>query len=334
MDKTRSKEFMYPDERAYYAQVLSELEGYTINMLDIKNDGRGVWAVTNAPEPNKEYTIFNMPRKTSGIIPREMPYKEGTYISWDKLEEMTEAKKGDKNTQNKPITLISVNHFKMEHVDQDLEKFKKEGAQILAVELPTNLQSAVDKFLESPQNRTNELEFGEAWNDVTIEENMENVRKTLENITGVRVDNKDVIESMESGIENPMDGNTTLKYLVNTIQQAHKMGFDIKAIDCPTSLKTQNMFEGNDEITEHRNKTMANNLAKISNQSNTVAIVGALHTDPNQKATPIQTFLSSLNVESKLLNYENPRVPEKELNSVAKPISKTPKKVMEEMGMQ
>lgn len=327
MDETKSKEFMYPNERTYYAQVLSELEGYTVNMLDIKNDGRGVWAVTNDPEPNKEYTIFNMPRKTSGIIPREMPYKEGTYTSWDKLEAMTQNEKGNKNPQNEPVTLISVNHFKMEYIDQDLEKFKKEGAKTLAVELPTNLQSAVDKFLGSQQNKTDELEFGEAWNDVAIEENIENVKKTLESITGNDVDTKDVVESMVSGMENPMDGNTTLKYLMNTIEQAHKMGFDIRAIDCPTSFRTQNMFEDNNETTQHRNKTMADNLAALSNESRTIAIVGTLHTDPNQKATPIQTFLSDLNIESKVLNYENPRLPEKELD-------RTPKKVIEEMVMQ
>lgn len=335
--------YMYPNESQYYAEVLSAIEGYHISMLDIKNDGRGVWAVTNNPEPDKEYTIFNMPRKTSGIIPREMPYKEGTYTTWDELETTTNDKNHTNhtnhtnpttNSQNKPLTLVSVNHFKMEHINQDLEKFKKDGAQILAVELPTNLQGAVGKFLESPQNRTDELEFGEAWNDVAIKENMENVKKTLESVTGNKVDNKDVIESMVSGMENPMNGNTTLKYLMNTIQQAHKMGFDIKAIDCPTSFRTQNMFEDNDEMTEHRNKTMANNLAEISKQSSTIAIVGALHTDPNQKATPIQTFLSNLNVKTEILNYENPKTPEKELKAITKPNSKKTKKVVEEMGIQ
>jgi hypothetical protein len=334
----KKDDFMYPNERSYYAQVLSQLEGYPISMIDIKNDGRGVWAVTNDPEPNKEYTIFSMPRKTSGIIPREIPYKEGTYKTWEDLEATSNQALESQNTktQSLPITLVSVNHFKMDLVDEDLQKFKTQGASTLAVELPSNLQGAIDKFLQSPQTTKDELEFGQEWNNLVVAENIESVKSTLESITGNKVTNSEVIDSMQVGMDNPMDGNTTLKYLMNTIVKAHNLGFDIQAIDCSSGLGSQDLLEDQSKVTEHRNNTMANNLANLANlnkNSQIVAIVGALHTDPSQKETPIQDFLKNFDIESKVLNYENKIPEEKERTENSKKDSKITKKFDMEMGM-
>jgi hypothetical protein len=334
--------FMYPNESEYYAKVLSQIEGRPISMLDIKHDGRGVWAVSNAPEPGKEYTIFNMPRKTSGIIPREMPYKEGSYKTWEDLEKETNtnpnlnpAQPSPKEVPPKyPIGLLGVNHFKMDKVDKDLERFQKSGVKTLAVELPKDLQTEVEAYLKSPRTKEDKEALGKAWINASITpEGIKQAQKTFEEISGEGISKEEMKAQMLESADNPMTSNTTIKYLIDTTAKAHDLGLKVVCVDSPLKDNSSSL-EHIEKKMEARNSHMANQISELARDSKTAAIVGGAHLESTNGSKPIQNFLDEKSAKYNIFDYDKG---DPEITQINKFFGEKPKKnkeLIEYMEMQ
>jgi len=326
--------YMYPNESEYYAKILSNIEGYTISMLDIKHDGRGVWAVSNNPEPGKEYTIFNMPRRTSGIIPREIPYKEGTYKTWEDLEkEAINAVLNEPKPKN-PIGLIAVNHFRMDKVENDLSNFYKNGVKTLGVELPSDIQKDLDTYLKSPKTEKEMETLGQAWIEKSITpKSIQQAQKTLEEVSGETISPEDMKNQMLKSAENPMTDNTTIKYLIDTAAKAHTLGFKVVCIDSPFDQNSAS-FDDIENNMEQRNAYMANNISNLANNTKVAAIVGGGHIENKENIAPIQKFLDDKGAKYEIFDYDKGSPEKSQIDKFFGEKPKKNKELIEYMEMQ
>jgi hypothetical protein len=227
----------------------------------------------------------------------------------------------------KSVGLIAVNHFKMDIVEGDLQKFKDAGIKTIAAELPENLQAELVEYLNGPRDQEAMLKFGQSWVDSAPNPDLEQTKNAIEMATGEKVNIEELKQGQHIPTPNPMDGNTTLKYLVNTLAKAHDMGFKVVAIDA--SLKASQEAEAGLEAfswiaensaMEARNRTMAKNLTSLTKDSRTVAIVGGAHTDHSKWTTTIQSLLKTEGVSPIVLSYESgsPDNPKEQLQNLFK----------------
>jgi hypothetical protein len=189
----------------------------------------------------------------------------------------------------------------MDKVNQDLSQYYKNGVKTLAVELPTDIQTELETYLKSSQKDDDLKNLGKAWIEKSITpHSIEAAQKTLEEISGETISKEAMKAQMLDSADNPMSGNTTLKYLVDSVSNAHKLGFKVVCVDTPFNNQNPDFELG----MESRNHDMANKIKDLSQNSKVVALVGAGHLKPKNGTRAIQDFLKDAGAKYEIFNYD------------------------------
>jgi len=252
----------------------------------------------------------------------------------------------------KPINgkalIIGQNHFKVEATNSALPELARAGAKFFALELPSNYDAPLQKYLKSSRTHDDRVKLSQETILATqlhpdmVEATRAAKEAALLSITGTKhtVTSEAIIkDALQEFSKSPDQWTNTLKVALHMAEIAHDCGMQTVCID-KTTINPQelNAFIM-DPITrearmESRNQEMARNIARLATKGNVVAAVGGAHTGRGNH-TSVEEQTRKFGVKCLSVDTDNLTGPSEEKTTSSNALSKsdrvaiTPKQIID-----